>query len=118
MASGKDGALLAHISDTVTEVAEQLGEHKDVQQNILAVLNSLLDTNQAQTEMLSEILGAAQQEPGPSPVAQALETLVAAVQQLAENQATLIAHVAELPEAIGRQFEISLHERARAHAED
>ena len=118
MASGKDGALLAHISDTVTEVAEQLEEHRGVQQNILTILNSLLETNQAQTEMLAEILGAAQQEPGPSPVAEALEALVAAVQQLAENQAMLIAQVTELPEAIGRQFEISLHERAGVGAED
>ena len=45
MASAKDGAYLAHISDTVTELAEQLDEHKDVQQNILTVLNSLLETN-------------------------------------------------------------------------
>jgi len=109
--STKDGAHLAHISDSVTAVAEQLAEHKEVQQNILAVLNQLLETNQAQSEMLAEILGAASQEAGPSPIAQALEALVATVGRLADNQATLITHVAELPEAIGRQFEISLRER-------
>jgi hypothetical protein len=114
MTTAKDGAYLAHISDTMTELAEQLEEHRGVQQNILTVLNQLLETNQAQSEMLAEILGAASQEAGPSPVAQALETLGAIVERLAENQATLIAHVAELPEAIGRQFETSLRERPAA----
>jgi len=114
MTTAKDGAYLAHISDTVTAVAEQLEEHRGVQQNILTVLNQLLETNQAQSEMLAEIMGAASQEAGPSPVAQALEALAATVERLAENQATLIAHVAELPEAIGRQFEASLRERPTA----
>jgi hypothetical protein len=104
------------MSDTVTAVAEQLEEHRNVQQNILTVLNQLLETNEAQSEMLAEILGAASQEAAPSPVAQALEALVAMVERLAENQATLIGHVVELPEAIGRQFEISLRERAEAQA--
>ncbi len=116
MPSAKDGAHLAHMSDTVTAVAEQLEEHRNVQQNILTVLNQLLETNEAQSEMLAEILGAASQEAAPSPVAQALEALVAMVERLAENQATLIGHVVELPEAIGRQFEISLRERAEAQA--
>jgi ABC-type transporter Mla subunit MlaD len=114
MASTGDGAHLAHISDTVTAVAEQMEEHKEVQQNILAVLNQLLETNESQSEMLAEILGAASQEAGPSPVAQALEVLIAAIDRLADTQTTLMAEVAALPEAIGRQFEISLREQAAA----
>ena len=108
MAATQREATLAHLSDTVTAIAEQLGEQKEVQQTILAVLGQLLETNQAQSEMLSDILGAASQDVGPSPVAQALEALAAQVQQMDENQSGLIERMAELPEAIGRQFEASL----------
>jgi hypothetical protein len=114
MAVTKDGAHLAHIADTVSAIAEQLGQHREVQQNILAVLNALLATNQVQSEMLAEILGAASQEAGPSPVAQALVALAAQVQQMDENQASLIARLAELPEAVGRQFESSLKDWSTA----
>jgi hypothetical protein len=108
MTTAHDGALLAHISDTVTAFAEGLEEHRQVQQNILTVLDALLGTSQAQSEMLAEILGAASQEAGPSPVAQALEALVAVIERLDQNQTTLIARIAELPEAIGTQIVASL----------
>ena len=68
----------------------------------------LLETNRAQSEMLAEILGAASQDAGPSPVAVALEALAAQVRQMDENQTSLIALVAGLPEAVGKQFETSL----------
>ena len=116
MAATRDEAQLAHLADAVTALAEQLAEHREVQQNILAVLNALLETNQAQSEMLADILGAASQEAGPSPVAHALEALAAQVQQMDENQTSLIAQVAELPEAIGRQFEASLKDWSAATA--
>jgi vacuolar-type H+-ATPase subunit I/STV1 len=108
MAETQGGATLAHLTDTVTAIAEQLGEQKEAQQTILAVLSQLLETNQAQSEMLSDILGAASQDVGPSPVAQALEALAEQVQQMDENQSSLIERMAELPEAIGRQFETGL----------
>jgi hypothetical protein len=116
MAAAKDGAHLALLSDTVTAIAEQLCEQREVQQNILAVLNHLLEANHAQSEMLAEILGVASQDAGPSPVAQALEALAAQVQQMDENQTSLIAQVAGLPEAIGRQFEASLKDWSTATA--
>jgi hypothetical protein len=116
MAATKDGAHLAHLADTVTALAERLAEHREVQQNILAVLGALLETNQAQSEMLADILGAASQDAGPSPVAEALEALAAEVQHMDENQTSLIAQVAELPEAIGRQFETSLKDLYAAAA--
>ena len=116
MSAIKDGAQLVHLADTVTALAEPLTEQREVQQNILAVLNALLETNQAQSEMLADILGAASQEAGPSPVAHALEALAAQVQQMDENQTSLIARVAELPEAIGRQFEASLKDWSTATA--
>jgi len=96
------------MADTLTAIREQMEEHKDVQQNMLVVLNHLLVTSQAQSEMLAEILGAASQDAGPSPIAEALETLAAQVQQMGENQTSLITLVAALPEAVGRQFETSL----------
>ena len=108
MTAARDGALLAHISDTVTSLAESMEEHRQAQQNILTVLDALLETNQAQAEMLADILKAASQEAGPSPVAEALRALVAVIERVDENQTTLIARVAELPEAIGRQLEASL----------
>lgn len=108
MAATKDGAHLAHLSDTMLALAEQLVELREVQQTILAVLNALLETNQAQSEMLADILVAASQETGPSPVAQAVAALAAQLQQMDENQMSLIAHVVDLPEAIGQQFEASL----------
>ena len=109
-------AQLALLADTMTALAAQLGEQQEVQQNVLAVLNALLETNQAQSEMLADILGAATQDAGPSPVAEALGALAAQVQQMDENQTSLIAQVAELPEAIGRQFEASLQDWSAATA--
>ena len=116
MTAPKDAAHLAHLSDTVTALVEQLGEQREVQQTILAVLNELLETNRAQSEMLADILGAATQDAGPSPVAGALEGLAVQVQQMDENQTSLIALVAELPEAVGGQFEISLKDWSAATA--
>ena len=114
MAATTYGAQLAQLADTVTALAEQLGEQREVQQNVLAVLNALLETNQAQSEMLADILGAATQDAGPSPVAEALEALAAHIKLMDENQTSLIAQVAELPEAIGRQFETSLKDWSTA----
>ncbi len=104
----KDGAYLVHISDTVTAMAAQLEEQKEVQQNMLAVLGQLLETNEAQSEMLAEIMGSAAQDAGPSPVAHVLEVLAARILAMDENQAALMAHLMELPDAIGKQFELSL----------
>jgi hypothetical protein len=116
MAVRKDETYLTHIADTVTAITEQLEQHREVQQSILAVLNELLAANQAQSEMLAAILAAASQETGPSPVAQALEVLAARVQQMDASQTSLIGLVAELPEAVGQQFETSLKDRSTAVA--
>ncbi|BAK85268.1 hypothetical protein Gbth_027_010 [Gluconobacter thailandicus F149-1 = NBRC 100600] len=72
MAKDTDGAYLAHVSDTLEEHGKQLSA-------IQTVLGMMLDTLQAQTEMLTEVLAAARDEPGDSPVAQALTNLTAAV---------------------------------------
>jgi uncharacterized iron-regulated protein len=108
MATTHDGASLAHLADTVTALAARVADQAEVQRNILAVLNELLETGRAQSEMLADILGAASQEAGPSPVADALEALAAQVGSMEETQTGLVGLVTALPEAIGRQFEISL----------
>jgi len=110
----KDGVNLAHIGDTAAAIAEQLEEHREVQQTILAVLNELLAANQAQSEMLADVLAAASEEAGPSPVAQALEALAARMQQMDANQTSLITLVADLPGAVGQQFETSLKDWSTA----
>src|ERR1700722_12595827 len=66
MAVTSDGAHLAHLSDTVRAVAEQLDEQREVQQNILTVLSHLLETSRAQSEMLADVLDVATQDVGPS----------------------------------------------------
>ena len=108
MPSEKIDGYLAHISDTVTALEEQIKESREVQQNILAVLNLLLEANEAQTEMLGEILAAAAQEAEPSPIADRLEALCAQVQRMDESQVTLIEAVGELPKAIGEALAASL----------
>ena len=114
MTATREGAYLAHISDTLTAIAEQLDEQREVQQNVLTVLNVLLEANRAQSEMLAEILGAASQDAGPSPVAVALEALATQIRQMDENQTSLIALVAGLPEAVGKQFVTSLKDWSTA----
>jgi hypothetical protein len=102
MTSQRDGALLAHIADTVTEMCAE-------QTTMLAVLARLVEIGETQTEMLTEILGAAHQEPGPSETTRLLAELVLAVQEntaavagIAEQMASLPAEIsAEVADALG-----------------
>jgi len=52
MTATRDGAYLAHISDSLTAIAEQLDEQRAVQQNVLTVLNALLETNRPKSSVL------------------------------------------------------------------
>jgi hypothetical protein len=106
-----------NMDDTMSSISAQIADMHELQRNMLTVLTLLLETNEAQTEMLADILKAASEEPGPSPVAEVLSALVAAVDRLTENQATLMTYVAELPNAIGRQFEICLRAQPTAASE-
>ena len=102
MTSQREGALLAHIADTVTEMCAE-------QTTMLAVLARLVEIGETQTEMLTEILGAAHQEPGPSETTRLLAELVLAVQEntaavagIAEQMASLPAEIsAEVADALG-----------------
>ena len=100
----------------MTALSARVAEQGEVQRNILTVLNALLETGRAQSEMLADILAAASQEAGPSPVAEALEALAAQDGGMEETQASLIALVTALPEAVGKQFEIGLKDWSAAAA--
>ncbi len=96
MAADRDGALLAHIADTETEMRAE-------QNAMRAVLARLVETATAQSEMLSEILAAARQEPGPSEAAGTLRTLVSAVQENTEAVTVMANQMAALPAEIGTE---------------
>lgn len=96
MATDRDGALLAHIADTVTELREQQG-------TMIAILGQLTDAIGAQTEMLTEVLGAAREEPGPSETAQALTALAAAVEQNTAAVTSMGDQLAALPREIATE---------------
>ena len=96
MQNDRDGAFLAHIADTVTELRED-------QQNQLAVLARLVEVVETQTEMLAEILAAARQDAQPSDTAEQFAKLVDAVAENTEAVAALAAQMAELPAEIGAE---------------
>ena len=62
MAATNDGASLAHLADGMATLSARVAEQGEVQRNILTVLNALLETSRAQSEMLADILAAASQE--------------------------------------------------------
>lgn len=96
MAADRDGALLAHIADTVTEMRAE-------QDAMRAVLARLVEAVAAQTEMLTEILAAARQEAGPSETNETLRALVSAVQENTEAVTAMANQMAALPAEIGTE---------------
>jgi prefoldin subunit 5 len=101
MAKDQDAAAVAHLGQTVTAMREELSELRTTQNAVLATLTAVLAANEAQSEMLAEILRAARQEEGPSEVAQQLESLVAAVRLSTETIEFLAEQMAALPGEIG-----------------
>ncbi|MBB3175226.1 hypothetical protein FHR90_003080 [Endobacter medicaginis] len=98
MTETRDGAYLAHISDTVEANANQLG-------TIVEILRVMVDTQGAQSEMLAQILGAAIAPPGPSPVAEALRALAERVDANTAAIGEMAAVMEGLPAAIGEAIE-------------
>jgi hypothetical protein len=101
MAKDQDAVAMAHLGQAMTAMRQELGELRTTQSALLATLTALLAANEAQSEMLGEILRAARQEDGPSEVAQHLEALTAAVRHGAETVEALAAQMIALPEEIG-----------------
>jgi len=101
MAKDQDDAALARLGQSVTAMQEELSALRTTQNALLATLAALLAANEAQSEMLGEILRAARQEDGPSEVARQLEALIAAVRQGTETIDSLAEQMAALPGAIG-----------------
>jgi methyl-accepting chemotaxis protein len=64
-------------------------------------LGLMLDTLHQQTNLLREIADAVKDEPGPSPVIQALDELTEAVVSMGAGIETLTSKLDELPDAIG-----------------
>lgn len=97
MATDRDGALLAHIADTVTEMRQE-------QAAMAATVLRMVETGEAHTEMLGEILRAARQELGPPETAQALQTLTSAVEANTAAVGALAELVGGLPADIGTEL--------------
>ena len=71
---------------------------------IVTALGQVLDTLQQQTNLLHELVDAARDEPGPSPVITSLDELTAAVVKMGAGVETLARKFDELPDAIGAAF--------------
>lgn len=71
---------------------------------IVAALGQVLGTLQQQTNLLHELVQAARDEPGPSPVITSLDELTAAVVKMGAGVETLGQKFDELPNAIGAAF--------------
>jgi hypothetical protein len=71
---------------------------------IVNALGLVLDTLQQQTNLLHELVDAARDEPGPSPVITSLDELTAAVVKMGAGVETLAKKFDELPDAIGAVF--------------
>jgi hypothetical protein len=107
MANDRDSAFLAHIADTVTEMRKE-------QRAMLTVLTRLVETSEAQTEMLAEILGAARQETGPSETAAQLAALIAAVQENSRVIESVAEQIGSLPAEVGAEIASALAGEVKA----
>ena len=71
---------------------------------IVTTLGLVLDTLQQQTNLLQELVDAARDEPGPSPVITSLDELTAAVVRMGVGVETLAQKFDALPDAISAAF--------------
>jgi hypothetical protein len=71
---------------------------------IVTALGLVLDTLQQQTNLLYELVDAARDEPGPSPVIISLDELTEAVVRMGAGVESLAQKFDELPDAIGAAF--------------
>ena len=78
-------------------------EVKREQTVMLAILSRMVESADAQTEMLADILRAATQEAGPSEAAPAIAALASAVRENTEAVRAIAAQMAELPGEIGAE---------------
>jgi hypothetical protein len=99
-------AQLLEIGDCLTIVRQQ-------QSVFLSILENLVAAVAAQTEMLSDILAASQQEPGPSETADALAQLALAVQENTAAVHDMNEQLTTLPAAIATELAAALEEEPR-----
>ncbi len=79
---------------------------------IVTALGLVLDTLQQQTNLLHELVNAARDEPGPSPVITSLDELTAAVARMGAGVESLAQKFDALPEAISAAFAPGAGERS------
>lgn len=82
-------------------IAARLGAVEAGQNAITQALGLMLDTLEQQTNLLTEIAKAVQEEPGPSPVMQSLDELTGAVVQMGAGIEALAEKLDTLPAALG-----------------
>lgn len=107
MPTDRDGVYLTHIADTVTEIRQEQGI-------IVEILSRMVATAETHTEMLSELLNAAKEEPGPSETADALKKLVEAVQENTATIATMAEQLIALPAEIGAEVGRAIGQEPKA----
>jgi lipopolysaccharide biosynthesis regulator YciM len=103
MSPDANTAQLFDMGDRLTTVQQQ-------QSVFLSILETLVAAVAAQTEMLSEILAASQQEPRPSETADALAELALAVQENTSAVHDMNEQLTTLPEAIATELATVLGE--------
>lgn len=103
MTKSPEPAALAELTQRVSELQTQMEAVREGQQSVVAVLTLLVETNEAQSEMLAEILAAARQDQGPSETAQQLDVLTVAIRQNSDVIQGLAQQMAALPTEIGAE---------------
>ena len=111
-----EGGYLAHISDTVTATGGKIDQLLERQEVLIAVLTRMSEDMRTQSEMLAEILGAASSDPEPSPVAELLAQLTAAVNENTRAVAEMSEELAEIPAEIGDAIVTAMAREANANA--
>jgi len=98
---GTEGGYLAHIADTVTAAEAKLDRLMDRQEALILAIASMSEQLRTQSEMLAEILGAAQADPEASPVAELLAQLASAVNDNTTAVAQMSEELGAIPDEIG-----------------
>lgn len=98
---GAESGYLARVADTVAAIEGKLDRLLDRQESLIVAIASMSEQLGTQSEMLAEILGAAQAEPEESPVAELLAQLAAAVNDNTRAVATMFEELGSIPDEIG-----------------
>lgn len=90
------------------QIAARLGALESDQKLMNQALGLMVDTLQQQTDLLTEIAAAIRQEPGPSPVVQALDELTAAVVRMGAGVDLMHRTLDTLPKALSAALAVGV----------